>query len=150
MRRIAVLATLLLTSGLTVGVYQVAGADDEGHSDNTINLIEKDTGFTGLDLGDKGDSPGDEEIFSQDFFDRSGHQVGHGAGFCVSVGGSSAQCQATDVISGDQLTVTGLVDFSASGFTVAITGGTGRFNRARGEEIIKETGNGQSITVHLR
>jgi len=151
MRKISTLVAILVVTGSTLGMYEVAGADDgsSGGSASTIHLVEKDAGFTDVDLGDKGEGPGDEEIFTQDLFDTSGHAVGHAAGVCVVVSESAVQCHATDVINGDQLLVAGLIDFDDSGFTVAIVGGTGRFHRARGEEVIKESDGGQSITIRL-
>jgi hypothetical protein len=153
MRRTAVLVAMMLISVLTFGVEQVAVADD-GDGGETIHLIEKDTGFTHLDLGEKGDSVGDEDIFTADLFDTSGHKIGHDAGICVAVG-TAGQCQATSVINGDQLTLAALIDFSVfessqPTFTVAITGGTGRFRRARGDEVITESESGSMITIHLK
>jgi hypothetical protein len=97
-----------------------------------------------LDLGEPGDSLGDQFIFSDDLF-RGGEKVGIAGGVATLVRlepmvSATLQFVATAELPRGQITVQGLVTFTdgPSTFRLAITGGTGRFRDASGVLIAEE------------
>jgi len=100
----------------------------------TIRVVEHaDTDVT-TDNAPPGDSVGDVLTFANPLFDESNtRQVGTDQGYCVRVAvGQSYECMWTAFFEAGQLTVEGPF-FDTGGSTLAITGGTGDFNDARGQ-----------------
>lgn len=93
-----------------------------------------------------GPSLGDRLIFSADIFDRSGRLVGRDGVDCVTVRiditaspdkQQTVQCVATiELFSQGQITAQSLAQGTSNYF--AITGGTGKFRRARGEVLVED------------
>ena len=112
----------------------------------TTQLLQE----TDLDLGDPGLSQGDRFVFSDDVF-LDDEKVGMDGGECVIVlftpgddpegepEALTAQCVATVMLPDGQITAQGLVDFAQTEpFTIAITGGTGKYRTAHGEVQVTE------------
>jgi len=59
----------------------------------TLRLFERDTQQAGVDLGDRGQGPGDLFVFSGDLTDGSatGPKVGRAAGSCTTTSGDAAK-----------------------------------------------------------
>ncbi|MFZ3498359.1 allene oxide cyclase barrel-like domain-containing protein [Streptomyces sp. 5.8] len=83
---------------------------------------------------------GDRTVFRSDLFDKDGNKVGETGGTCtttrVSDGGAET-CNVTYTLPGGQIAAQGmvfghLVPGPPPSFDNAITGGTGRYDRARG------------------
>jgi len=111
----------------------------------TIRLFEHDTQQANIDLGDKGDSPGDRFIWSGDLFDRKGGKnVGRVGGNCETAStGAHAEsvCTGNFRLAGGQIIAQGISDTAAlfGGKTVtwaAIIGGTGIYRNAHGSSIV--------------
>ncbi|MFF8262325.1 hypothetical protein [Streptomyces virginiae] len=83
---------------------------------------------------------GDRTVFRSVLFDQDGKEVGETGGTCTTTrvaNGGAEECVVTYVLPGGQLTVQGmvfghLVPGPPPSFDNAITGGTGKFDRARG------------------
>jgi hypothetical protein len=100
--------------------------------------------FPLLDLGEPGDSLGDQSVFSQDLF-RGGEKVGVSGVVCTLVRleprvSATLQCVATARLPGGQITIQGLPTFTdgPSTFRLAITGGTGSYREAHGVAIVEQ------------
>ncbi len=167
MRRKLILGTVLV---LLVAVASVplafAGGGSNDHDDDgdvrIINLTTTLVQDTELDLGDEGLSQGDRFVFADDVF-LDDEKVGTDGGECVIVlftpgpdpdddpEALTAQCVATVSLPDGQITVQGLVDFTEPGpFTIAITGGTGKYRTAHGEvEVIEESAEVNRLKVKL-
>jgi len=109
--------------------------------------------FNLLDLGAPGVSEGDQVLFKDVLVSADGSQVGHDGGFCVITKVEAAaiedECLASYVLPGGQITIQGL-DTPAPKKPFAITGGTGRYRKARGDGLLVENGDGTgTVTFHL-
>jgi hypothetical protein len=96
---------------------------------------------------------GDEFILAQPVFSaaRPGELAGHGLVTVIIVGRDAAQVHATLVLRQGQIDTAG-VQGSSNTFQLAVTGGTGRFQNARGQADVKllpGPGNKALITLHL-
>ncbi len=99
---------------------------------------------TDLDLGRKGPSPGDRLVTRGPLFDAGGsRRIGSYVGDFVTLNPRTllVQTTLTATFSDGQLTVTGSLPFRrvmrAGGATLAITGGTGAYARARGTTTLR-------------
>jgi hypothetical protein len=98
---------------------------------------------TFLDLGETGFSAGDQIVFTNDLFE-GGMKVGEDGGTCTVVrmaaeGAFTVHCAGTNSLPGGQIAVQGLItvspDTEGQPFHLSITGGTGRYRRARGQVV---------------
>ena len=124
-------ATGIVVLGIAVAAW--AGQPDHAHGGKTIKLIEHaDTDAT-TDTGAPGDSAGDVLTFANDLFDAAdAEKVGTDQGYCIRVvPGVSYECTWTAFLAGGQIVVAGPF-YDAKDSTLAITGGTGRYRKARG------------------
>ncbi|WP_071287109.1 allene oxide cyclase barrel-like domain-containing protein [Mycolicibacterium llatzerense] len=131
---------LLLTMSCSSGSKK---ADDSTAAVTTLHFYEHDTGQTSVDLGTPGEGPGDQFIFSGDVFDRQGGtKLGRTAGQCTTVSGDATSgdvsCTETFILDGGQISIQMLADRAAvfsKGETlpVSIVGGSGKYNKARGD-----------------
>ena len=105
-----------------------------------------------LDLGGPGFSLGNEIVFSQKLL-QDANQVGHDGSVCteVSVARQEAQCIATYSFSGGQITAQALVTFGSTvPYDGSITGGTGKYEGAKGELHVQNVSPTEGIlTFHL-
>jgi len=101
-----------------------------------------------LDLGEPGFTLGDQIAFSDDLRDGAGDAAGIDGGNCTLVRitdaatqSGTAHCRVTYALKRGQITTQGLGELTGGGFegtqTVAITGGTGRYRKARGEAVLR-------------
>jgi hypothetical protein len=117
----------------------VANADDKDRV-QVIDLVARNVQGASLDLGEQGDSLGDQLVFSNNLF-RAGKKVGTSGGICTMVRlvprvSVTFQCVGTLSLPRGQITVQGLVSFpegDQTPFFVAITGGTEAYRTAHGE-----------------
>ena len=136
-RRTGVLgAAIIAVAILVVGVASAA-AGSSGN-DNRNRTIRVDAIVTELNLVHAGKTTptlGDEIVFSQKLL-RRGKQIGHAGAVCttVSLEHNEAQCIATYMFSGGQITAQTLITLgSTAPYTVPITGGSGEYEGAEGE-----------------
>jgi hypothetical protein len=112
-----------------------------------------------IDVGAKGDSPGDYSVFYDELL-KQGKKVGTDGGTCTIVhiassGGATTavtvQCLVTASLRAGQLTIQGLTTFPATGtpkpFTLAVTGGTGAYKGAGGEATVTQVNDTDSDVV---
>jgi hypothetical protein len=143
---LAILASLALAIVIVPGASTSPSAI-RSSDDNEVEVIRV-TAITvqenGLDLGEPGDSLGDQFIFSDDLF-RGGEKVGTAGGVGTLVRlepmvAATIQFVATARLPKGQITLQGLVRFTdgPSTFKLAITGGTGRYRDASGVLIAEE------------
>ena len=112
----------------------------------TITVIEHATTDETTDTGANGDSAGDILTFANDLFDRTDtRKVGTDQGYCIrTVPGVSYECNWTNMLEGGSITVEGPF-YDAKDSVIAITGGTGRYRRARGTMKVHARENGAKI-----
>ena len=139
---VAVVLFALLGTGASA-----SGPRDKDDDDiEVIRVTEMIVQEAGIDLGEAGDSLGDQFVFSGDLF-RSGEKVGIDGGVCTIVRleprvSATSQCVATAELPKGQITVQGLLTFTeeteGEPFRLAITGGTGKYKEAQGELKVVE------------
>jgi len=121
------------------------GGDTHGDGPTfTLNAVEIVDEF--LDLGATGLTSGDQVIFAN-AVSRNDRPAGIAGGSCTvtTVDANNtftASCQATARLRGGQITTQALVTFREglqAPFTLAITGGTGRYSGADGEVEVRQT-----------
>jgi hypothetical protein len=140
MRRI--IASAVVTTAALVGVAFTALADTSAPARaNRFRLIEHIDLVTFVDDPPAGDSIGDRFTLDDSLFDATNtRQVGTTFSVCTRIGASPTlfQCEVTVIIGDDSLTAQGGFDFAATSSTLAVTGGTGRYSKARGEVTVRE------------
>jgi len=139
------------TLGAAVAAWASSPARHPGGV-NSLRVIEHATTDATTDTGAQGDSAGDVLTFANDVFDRAdAHRVGTDQGYCIRVvPGASYECNFTTLLPGGQVVVEGPF-YDTKDSTLAITGGTGRFRRARGTMDLHALENGTkfAFTFHL-
>jgi hypothetical protein len=140
----AVLAISVL--GMLAFGSSVAAADGKDrHKALKVVAVEKQFNF--LDLGAPGPTLGDEFVFSE-FLSIRGRGAGESGVVCVVTQAMppydvlTLHCVATLRLRHGQITLQGLVEIQGEDdpgpFTVAITGGTGKFECAGGTAVIRD------------
>jgi hypothetical protein len=123
------------------GANQVVSNNDHGGNLTLISLSDQ---YKQVDVGPKGDSLGDQMVFSDKLYEDSGsNQVGTLDGFCVLTHVNkekksiTQECVITLTLPKGHLTAQGVIRFSAAtahdAFPIAITGGTSNYDHASGE-----------------
>lgn len=162
MRRSVALVVVLVLAGASVGYYAVgSSADEEG---KTLRFVNRTTSFQFVDNAPAGESAGDLFTFAGDVFaskdGKAGKKLGRIVGSCtaadvdLSASRFIVQCQATYMLKRGQIIVAAAINEGAEGphkFRIAILGGSGDFRKARGDGVIVERSEEESLdTLHLR
>ena len=153
----AAIAVVLTAAGTTAAIASSATPASVRHS-QTIDLVARQTQASLLVLAAPGHGPVGNQILTTDDVYRQAGKVGHDATVCqimadLDQAGARFQCVATVSLPEGQLTVQGLATLTETGnqpFTLAITGGTGAYNGARGTAVANQVNNSTTgITVTL-
>lgn len=152
-KRLGVLGAVIAVLALAVGIaLPAAGSTGNAAQDQTIRVTAVTTEQKLLDLGGPGFALGNEIVFSQKLL-QGANQVGHDGSVCteVSVARQEAQCIATYSFPGGQITAQALVIFgSTAPYDGSITGGTGKYEGAKGELHVQNVSPTEGIlTFHL-
>ena len=152
-KRLGALGAVIAVVALAVGIaLPAAGSTGNAAQDQTIRVTAVTTEQKLLDLGGPGFSLGNEIVFSQKLL-QGANQVGHEGSVCteVSVARQEAQCIATYSFPGGQITAQALVIFgSTAPYDGSITGGTGKYEGAKGELHVQNVSPTEGIlTFHL-
>jgi hypothetical protein len=144
------------SAGALAAVVTTTSASAGTPAGGTFTVIAHHHSESTIDLGRRGFSPGDVDLFT-DVLGRGGDRIGWLTGTCrvVRVGRSTADqlCEFDLSLGGAQLTTTGQVRSTQNGpgtFTLPITGGTGRYRGASGQISVTATdGPSLPITISL-
>ena len=132
---------VILFALLGTGASASGSGDRDDDGIKIVRVTEITVQQADIDLGESGDSLGDQFIFSGDLF-KHGKKVGIDGGVCTIVRlepmvSATAQCVATAELPKGQITVQGLLTFTeeteGEPSFLAITGGTGKYREAQGE-----------------
>jgi hypothetical protein len=153
----SVLLFLLAVAAITVGPASSSGSGsgDDDHV-QVIRVHAVTVQEAGVDLGETGDSLGDEFIFSDDLF-KHGKKVGIDGGVCTLVRlepmvSATLQCIATAELPKGQITAQALLTFMGENEQPqsnvwAITGGTGKYKEAGGELKVVDISETESVLI---
>jgi hypothetical protein len=163
-KRLGILGAVIGVMALVVGAVSPAlgssshgsASTSSGHADKrqTIRVIAVFTEFDpNIDLGAPGFSLGDEVVFSGNLL-RHGEQVGRVGVVCTFVSTQDpdrveAQCPGTATLPGGQIAVQGVIVNRSLNFTLPITGGSGRYDRARGQLVSRDVSTPTQPQVEL-
>ena len=150
-KRLGILGAVIAVVALGVGAVSPAlgssshgsASTSSGHADKMIRVVAVFTEFDpNIDLGAPGFSLGDEVVFAGNLL-RDGEQVGRVGVVCTFVSTQNAdrveaQCPATATLPGGQITIQGVIVNRALNWTLPITGGSGRYDRARGQVVSRD------------
>lgn len=139
MRRIT--TVVLLALALLVSTFALTSATASDRDSFQVTAVSKS--LVELDLGTKGESAGDQIVFSDNVYkDKS--RVGSLDGSCTATRVTTTvfhqHCLVTLTLERGQLTSQGTILFDEDfddEFTLAITGGTGKYADAAGEAHIE-------------
>ena len=128
---------------VAVTAWAEPGREHDHTAGQTITVIEHATTDETTDPGANGDSAGDILTFANDVFDKTDtHKVGTDQGYCIrTVAGVSYECNFTTILEGGSIVVEGPF-YDAKDSVLAITGGTGRYRKARGSMKLRARENG--------
>jgi hypothetical protein len=129
-------------------------------SDPTITVVSQQSQETDVDEPPSGFSQGDEITISSPLFDTAGNRVGHldvhGATTALfqKAGVARAQFEFTATLRHGAITATGVATFTQSGpgggFTAAVTGGTGAYDKTDGQvQVIFTSATTTTFVYHL-
>jgi hypothetical protein len=135
----------LLVLGLVV-IAAALAAVREGRSEAAtgpavIRINDRELRVTQVDIGAKGISPGDLEVVTLQLHERgvTTRSIGHAELVCTFVGtGNSRVCRGTYELPRGRIVVGGSIEFRQF-YDLAILGGTGLYDNARGTLTVTRT-----------
>jgi hypothetical protein len=145
MTHIRTLAAATAVAGLTALAMAATGSGEPRKAAKEIRVLAEITTEQSVDNPPAGASAGDLHVFTQRLT-RSGRRVGALGGTCVLLTPPAGfQCRAIAELPNGGLTVA--ANLGEGPATGAITGGTGRYRRARGSVRIEPLGEGRERIV---
>jgi hypothetical protein len=148
---IAAASAALIVAGTGIAVASAAGPNITRAT--TIRLVIRGGTSTFINVRHQHrPAVGDEVILSQPAFSAASpsQRVGHGWVTVTLVGGQVTQDHATIVLKQGQVDAAGIQ--ASNPFRLAVTGGTGRFQNARGQatvQLLPGKGNKARVTLSL-
>jgi hypothetical protein len=132
-----------LLAGLVAGMVAVGpfqGRSEAGTGPATIRINDRELAVTRVDVGSRGTSPGDTEVVRVRLHERgTGTTIGHSELVCTFVDGRRARvCRGTYVLPKGTLVVGGSLLYRQF-YELAVVGGTGLYDNARGSLTVTRT-----------
>ncbi|MFE3125458.1 hypothetical protein ACFXHD_18770 [Streptomyces hydrogenans] len=153
----ATLVTLLAFTPVAAGATDAGSAQTKGKT-RTLTFLAEVQQLTRFPVTPGSVSQGDRVVVRSDLFDEAHNKVGETHGTCTTTRGGAdeaEQCLVTYVLPDGQITTQGVYfDYIDQGpFDSAITGGTGKYEKARGsvhsETIATDPKVVRRFTIHL-
>jgi hypothetical protein len=95
-----------------------------------------------VDVGVKGDSPGDITTWDEPLLDKAKKKIGTSNGFCIrTIPGQFSECQYTLTMSDGSITIVGR-EAEKGTSRVAVIGGTGAYAGVIGEDALTRNADG--------
>ena len=132
-----------LVVGALVGVLVLGqqGWSEAGTGPATIRITDREVQVTRVDVGARGTSPGDTEVVSQKLFNLrvTPKPIGHSELVCTFVDSRRMRvCRGTYVLPKGKIVVGGSLDYRQF-YDLAVLGGTGLYDNARGSVTVTRT-----------
>jgi hypothetical protein len=132
----------LLTAAVILGGLVAYGSlnSNAATGPEFIRITDRQFSYTPVDIGARGRSPGDQEIIVDRLFNRriTTKSIGSARFLCTFTARRTRICTATFSLPKGELVATGTVRFREF-YDLAIVGGTGLYNDARGTLTIIRT-----------
>ena len=132
-----------LLTGAIVGIVAVGplqSRSEAGTGKATIRINDRVLAATRIDIGARGTSPGDQEIIQARLFERgTGTTIGRSELVCTFVdSGRSRSCRGTYILPKGKIVVGGSILYRQF-YDLAVLGGTGLYDNARGTLTVTRT-----------
>ncbi|HEX5798504.1 MAG TPA: hypothetical protein VFY02_00215 [Gaiellaceae bacterium] len=112
---------------------------DAGTGPAIVRITDRQLTQKRVDLGPRGTSPGDLEIVRHRLFDRTRSVIGRSELVCTFVDNRrSRSCRGTYILPRGKIVVGGSLQYHQF-YVLAVTGGTGLFDNARGTVTVTRT-----------
>lgn len=112
---------------------------EAGTGPATIRIYDRQLSVTRVDIGRRGTSPGDVEVLRVRLLQRSGTTIGRGELVCTFADSvRSRVCRGTYILPRGKLVVGGSILYRRF-YDLAVLGGTGLFDNARGTMTVTRT-----------
>jgi len=114
---------------------------DAGTGPATIRITDREVQVTRVDVGASGTSPGDTEVVSQQLFNLrvTPKPIGHSELVCTFVDSKRMRvCRGTYVLPKGKVVVGGSLEYRQF-YDLAVLGGTGLYDNARGSVTVTRT-----------
>jgi hypothetical protein len=133
--RILTIAAALAAVGAVVGWKSAAGTGPA-----TIRIVDRQFGYTRVDVGRPGLSPGDSEVITARLFNKriTKKPIGSGRTICTFTSGLNRTCIATIKLPRGQIVASGGLVYRQF-YNLAVIGGTGLYDNARGTMTVIRT-----------
>lgn len=134
-KRRAIVVTILAAIAATVaGGASIAHAGGSGRPHGEFVLTETTTGRASVDVDRSGgSSPGDEFIFHSVLTNAAATAVGSVDGHCTTLLDGRVLCHSVVSLARGTLSTTFVAAGGSATLAISIDGGTGRYDRARGQ-----------------
>ncbi len=137
-RKVGWMLTGAIVGILAVGPWQ--SRSEAGTGPATIRITDRELAVTRIDVGARGTSPGDTEIVRTRLLQRgTGSTLGRGELVCTFVDSvRSRLCRGTYILPKGKLVVGGSILYRQF-YDLAVLGGTGLYDNARGTLTVTRT-----------
>jgi hypothetical protein len=142
---LALAATAALTTGAILATASSAEPSRAHATATTVHVVEHAITDTEIPTGGGKDVKGNILTFNNPVFDAADKkQVGHDEGFCTRIAPAQGiwECLWTTFLKGGQITVQGPF-YDTRNTVLSITGGTGAYQRKRGEMVLRSRNGGK-------
>lgn len=121
-----------------------------GPGGGVIPISNREVSYKRVDVGRRGASPGDMEVIRQSLYNRrlTSKSIGHSDLVCIFVDGRSRSCRGTYFLPRGKLVVGGSLRFRQF-YELAVLGGTGHYNNARGTLTVTRRATGPTRDIVL-
>lgn len=133
------IASLFAIAAVVV-VLPVAQSSATG--DQELKFVERATAVTPVDLGPAGPSAGDQLVVDNPLYDETNTtELGKLSGSCVQTGASATvyHCTATLVLEDGQIALEGLTDLAEPTGYIPVVGGSGVYNKVKGQVFVDQS-----------
>lgn len=132
---------VLAIAAALAGAFAVFGwTSAAGTGPATVRVVDRQFGYTRVDIGPHGLSPGDSEVITTRVFNRkvTSRPIGSGRFICTFTNGLNRTCIVTVTLPRGQLVASGGVRYRQF-YELAVIGGTGLYDNARGTMTVIRT-----------
>jgi hypothetical protein len=138
-----------LAAGLLLSV-PVGWSSQETIGPSSIRITNREVHYERVDIGARGPSPGDMEVIAQSLYNRrvTSKSIGHADLVCTFIDKQARNCRGTYFLPRGKLVVGGSIRFRQF-YELAVLGGTGLYNNARGTLTVTRTATGPTRDIVL-
>ncbi len=149
LRKLARAATAAALATGAAATLVVGAAAHSKTGQPTLHLVETGGGLQIVDNAPKAKHPydfsaGDMVIVTRSLYHPNGSRAGSLRLVCIATNATTQQCNGTETLASGTLEVAG-ISSPAPNTTVAIVGGTGAYNGARGTSVSRDRATNNNI-----